>query len=533
MKFTFLLVTLLGFLIVDTHRVNKKSTDKGKLDSSHVRSLPEPYHSTKKIFELVRDLETKCKKPDFFKVNWMKDADVHLIKEIKHGKSDDLFDKIYKKVSEIQNLEESTDLDKPEISSNTKNHMRPNLSHLWHQFEEAEMIPVVSVSVPSKGDTQKEEAMVVCGEHGREIITSEIGFNLLQTIFNAVCDPEETNKFEESDFDTFLELSTIKEVEYENSSPYSTAQILGLLSKWDLTIIPVVTPSARIIAEQENVCSRKNQNGVDVNRNYPFHFGEHGSDKESDEYAGNTPLSEPETRILASTLERVHPKLFLSIHSGVQKILSSPAYRAMEESSLPETIQKVMRDVKKQSCPSCDAGPASQLLSYLAYGCSMDYAFEKSFDEKSNKDHFSFTYETFGGDSSQDVKISPKYHSFEKFYSELGQGEKHCFHRFNPFPDQYESVVQTWTKGIFSTMDAVDKDTRIVENQKKHKHDDSADHDILSSDTSSNTHHHDKTHKKETIIEDEITSPVQKKIQPNLKHQSHFKTTKLKISKFH
>merc|ERR1712216_642761 len=129
---------------------------------------------------------------------------------------------------------------------------------------------------------------------------------------------------------SLTELLEIDSSMYASQEPYSKEQIRNLLSKWDLTIMPLVSPSAREKAEKVTFCNRKNSNGVDVDRNYPFHFGEGTNDPESDQFAGMKPLSEPETRIAARLAMDIHPKLFISVHSGAAMVVTSPAYRPFE-----------------------------------------------------------------------------------------------------------------------------------------------------------------------------------------------------------
>merc|ERR1719231_1799482 len=66
-------------------------------------------------------------------------------------------------------------------------------------------------------------------------------------------------------------------------------------------------------------------------------------------------------------------------------------------------MQKVVEGIQHQDCPNCKVGPASQVLSYLAYGCSMDYMFEEGFSNDGDpkdaaEEHFAFTFETWQGD---------------------------------------------------------------------------------------------------------------------------------------
>lgn len=279
-----------------------------------------------------------------------------------------------------------------------------------------------------------------------------------------------------------MSLTALLEIDssmYTTGEAYSVGQIKNLLNKWDLTIMPLVSPSAREKAEKSSFCNRKNSNGVDVNRNYPFHFGEGTNDPESDQFAGVKPLSEPETRIAARLAMDIHPKLFIAVHSGAAMVVTSPAYRPFEMKQLPVGMQKVVEGIQQRDCTSCQVGPASQVLSYLAYGCSMDYMFEEGFSENGDpasdaEEHFAFTFETWQGDERKqaavpDASIRAEFgehademikdeHSFYALKGSVPDKEYHCLLTFNPPPTKVASMQTQWTKALYSTMDSVNKE---------------------------------------------------------------------------
>lgn len=78
----------------------------------------------------------------------------------------------------------------------------------------------------------------------------------------------------------------------------------GLADRVTLTIVEDANPDGRAMG------TRGNANGVDINRNFPA-----SNFDTSDPSNGGTPLSQPESRALFGTIERVAPDLIIAMHS--------------------------------------------------------------------------------------------------------------------------------------------------------------------------------------------------------------------------
>lgn len=74
----------------------------------------------------------------------------------------------------------------------------------------------------------------------------------------------------------------------------------------------LILPTLNVDGLEKN--SRTNENGVDLNRNYPSK-GWTEEFSEPKYFPGTHPLSEPENQFLASLLEQYHPSLIISFHS--------------------------------------------------------------------------------------------------------------------------------------------------------------------------------------------------------------------------
>lgn len=78
----------------------------------------------------------------------------------------------------------------------------------------------------------------------------------------------------------------------------------------DLWLIPVANPDG--LARH----TRKNAHGVDLNRNYPYHWADLDGRYESGRAAG----SEPETRALMAFFDRVRPRRIISFHQPLNGV---------------------------------------------------------------------------------------------------------------------------------------------------------------------------------------------------------------------
>ena len=90
----------------------------------------------------------------------------------------------------------------------------------------------------------------------------------------------------------------------------------------DLWVIPVVNPDG--LARN----TRKNARGVDLNRNFPYHWRDLDGNYESGSAAG----SEPETRALMAFFDKIRPRRVVSFHQPLHGVdVSTPGSRTFAE----------------------------------------------------------------------------------------------------------------------------------------------------------------------------------------------------------
>lgn len=200
--------------------------------------------------------------------------------------------------------------------------------------------------------------MIVCGQHGREYITSELCYTLIRLLQRNIRDMNFTTQL----------------LDFQK-------QNVGF---W---IIPVANPWARIFVESNistNSCRRTNANGVDLNRNFPYPkmpdwetkrtspYSDNGGFTTED-FAGKTPLSEYETIAVAEYMEYVKPHLIINIHSGSNDILLPFDHDVDSRPDYYRIMVQLANYARYKTCPECKVGNSALVL-YPAYGTLIDYA---------------------------------------------------------------------------------------------------------------------------------------------------------------
>lgn len=91
-----------------------------------------------------------------------------------------------------------------------------------------------------------------------------------------------------------------------------------------LWLVPTLNPDGQA-ADQ-----RTNADGVDLNRNFPYHW-QRLQRRGAADYSGASPLSEPESQAMAALLRRVHPTVGVWFHQSLNVIDVSQGPRAVED----------------------------------------------------------------------------------------------------------------------------------------------------------------------------------------------------------
>lgn len=190
-------------------------------------------------------------------------------------------------------------------------------------------------------------------------------------------------------------------------------QVIRRLHTWNpsvrVTIVPVFNAWGRRQVEHGKPCLRKDENGVDPNRNYQMPRNYHHYRYASEEFEGPTPLSERGSRMVVKELEGV--RRYINVHSG-EFSLYMPYDSTIRRPPHFETMRDKLAQWHKR-CPQCETGSAAATSFYKAFGTSVDWAIDHGVPE-------AYTFEIYGRETPD------------------------CDQMFNPPPERLEAVLDMW-----------------------------------------------------------------------------------------
>ena len=160
--------------------------------------------------------------------------------------------------------------------------------------------------------------------------------------------------------------------------------------------MPVVNPDGLEYVWTDEQFWRKNRRdngggtfGVDLNRNYPFLWGECGnnsSSPSSDVYRGPSPASEPEVQAMIALAETIRPVAANSYHSSGREVLPPYVCADLAEAQVVDAIREIYRTAMDYDWRLASSSGESfewmyNQTSSVAYLTEMSTAFQPPFEE--------------------------------------------------------------------------------------------------------------------------------------------------------
>ncbi|KAK6939073.1 Peptidase M14, carboxypeptidase A [Dillenia turbinata] len=301
-------------------------------------------------------------------------------------------------------------------------------------------------------DRSKFRILLSFGQHGRELITSELALRILSVLSEEKFLPKMDHAILRDTLDRLL-----------------------------VKIIPMENLNGRKLVEAGDLCERRNGNsvtfvlsysdftfiwkdigllglfsvagrGVDLNRNWSVDWGKKEKDYDPyEENPGISPFSEPETQIMRKLSKSFEPHMWVNVHSGMEVTANSvdeiykfvgpdrSSNSCLDEAlfmpydhknttpdGLPSQKMRLMlENLNHLHCHDrCMIGSGGGSVGYLAHGTATDYMY--------------------------DIVGVPMAFTFE-IYGDGTASSRDCFKMFNPTDQKtYTRVLDDWSAAFFS-----------------------------------------------------------------------------------
>lgn len=197
---------------------------------------------------------------------------------------------------------------------------------------------------------------LVFGEHSRELISVEAGLHLIRTLCGELPPSRDASS------KRLAELA-------QNALQHSEFQI-----------VVNANPLSRHHVEQGRFCVRGNTNGVDLNRNWDYHWDPRKEQLWGELLnPGSGPFSELESSTLKGLVSAYKPTMFLSVHSGALGMFMPWAYDKNQGLATEhrDAMLKVLSKVSGEFYRECPYGAAGKLIGYSSPGTSLDWVYSQ------------------------------------------------------------------------------------------------------------------------------------------------------------
>ncbi|KAL5706199.1 hypothetical protein ACHQM5_024399 [Ranunculus cassubicifolius] len=260
------------------------------------------------------------------------------------------------------------------------------------------LVVTYSLSKREVNESSKFRILLSFGQHGRELITSEVALRLISTISEETSIPD-------------VDVSSVNDI----------------FGKIVLKIVPMENLNGRKLVEAGDLCERRNGRGVDLNRNWSVDWGKKEKDYDPhEENPGTGPFSEPETQIMRKLSKSFDPHIWITVHSGMEALFMPYDHKNTTPDGLAAHVMKSMlNDVNRLHCKErCMVGSGGGSVGYLAHGTATDYMYDVM------KVPLAFTFEIYG-----DKEAS----------------SRDCFRMFNPVDlTTFNRVIDEWCAAFFT-----------------------------------------------------------------------------------
>ncbi|XWS24591.1 hypothetical protein CRYUN_Cryun28dG0116200 [Craigia yunnanensis] len=249
-------------------------------------------------------------------------------------------------------------------------------------------------------DRSKFRILLSFGQHGRELITSELAWRILSILSEEQFLP----KMDRASLNSTLDNVVIK-------------------------VVPMENLNGRKLVEAGDLCERRNGRGVDLNRNWSVDWGKKEKDYDPyEENPGTAAFSEPETQIMRKLAISFDPHIWVNVHSGMEALFMPYDHKNTTHDGLPShRMRLLLEELNKVHCHKrCMIGSGGGSVGYLAHGTATDYMYDVV------RVPMAFTFEIYGDGTAS---------------------TKDCFKMFNPVDHTtFKRVLNDWSAVFFTIL---------------------------------------------------------------------------------
>ncbi|CAJ1973147.1 unnamed protein product [Sphenostylis stenocarpa] len=236
------------------------------------------------------------------------------------------------------------------------------------------------------------------GQHGRELITTELALRILFILSEEKLLPS-----------------------------MDQASLNSVLDKLVIKVVPMENLNGRKVVEAGDLCERRNGRGVDLNRNWSVDWGKKEKDYDPyEENPGIAPFSEPESQIMRNLAMSFEPHLWVNVHSGMEALFMPYDHKNKTPDGLPlKHMKSLLEEVSHLHCQKrCMIGSGGGSVGYFAHGTATDFMYEIVGVP------MAFTFEIYGDGTAP---------------------ARDCFKMFNPTDfATYDRVLSDWSATFFT-----------------------------------------------------------------------------------
>ncbi|KAH1109348.1 hypothetical protein AAZX31_04G017200 [Glycine max] len=261
-------------------------------------------------------------------------------------------------------------------------------------------VSVVTYCKEKKDNDERSKLRILLsfGQHGRELITTELALRIL---------------------------SILSEEKFLPSM--DQASLNSALDKLVIKVVPMENLNGRKVVEAGDLCERRNGRGVDLNRNWSVDWGKKEKDYDPyEENPGIAPFSEPESQIMRKLAISFEPNLWVNVHSGMEALFMPYDHKNTTPDGLPlQRMKSLLEEVKHLHCQErCMIGSGGGSVGYFAHGTATDFMY--------------------------DIVGVPMAFTFE-IYGDGTASSRDCFKMFNPTDlATYNRVLSDWSATFFT-----------------------------------------------------------------------------------